>query len=1479
MKEIIDAPPPLKFSDIYLQERLQIARRREKQSYSGGQEVGDVAPQDCVGLALSGGGIRSATFCLGFLQELHKLKLLRIFDYLSTVSGGGYVAGWWSAWLSRDEKRARTRDECPLLKKKDIHNPSSLVARITEGGEPVSKELLEQMQSSKHGLDTFLLLAKHREEHCPSPELLEKLIGELNTYISQRSEPSMNSLSAAESAATVPPEPLEPEAKARVEHQRRWANRLRLEQAFPYELCDVFPPNEMIEPDRRLPEDADQGSDGSLCAWEDPIHHLRLFANYLTPRKGMLSADTWRAVSVITRNLTLTWLILLPLLITLMLLGQAYLLLNPATRHAFLCAGSDPSPSLLCGGQESISLIVTLAPLAVLLGWSVVMAIGWLICNRENSSPTDWIVQTVCLLALGALVASVVYSIPALSDKVVVLFRPPYLIVLIIWAVVTTVFVLFIWHWGLHARDISGNDDETSSRWQKEVRRSRFSRTQAKLLVTTTVVAGVLLISWVSSHSFSTKSWTGYLTIPFAIVPLVSAIIGSIFTALRATPTAGGDRSASREPSMISRVVFVVTPGLVIVVLAGLGGIAANRLLRTLTGTYREPVNVLLSVAAILAIALCVALAVYEMKDVTWSKVRTRSLPSILFIVLLIVNVSWGWQALVYSLVGDSTYPDPNLRLVFLLLPVSAFMAIIITAIVLGRVFSREEWKRIIFRRMKVAGNGLNESQQRQRRALAERLTFVLRPILGMALFTILTVIGLGIGHAIFSKTKASGIFGAVILSCVSIAGGVILFRLCLVRTQVGAAQNRFELKWFRDNALGKRPEGLWFLAALCLSLPVIFICFGHQLMKGNPGYHEQAGPFMLFPLNLGALLLVLIFVRSLAIQTLADERIALVGWSRIPFDWVFAKIPRANANRRRALQLLAFVALGSSIIVDPVAHTISGFSINPIGAFSRANWILMGVVLFVNLPIFGVSLFQIPPISDISPPLTFKNWKWPYGKVFLWTLALISILLAVTAGQLLPIWLRHVSEVRLDTGLTPILLPGATGCFLLVLFEMYWGERDNRRSLWLITFAYLGFATIFFMGLAAGDLHSWRVVLGLLAAVVVWVVALGWMVDPNSVSMHQFYKGRLVRAYLGASNIRRRRHGKKEITESVAGDDLLLKSLNNCDRGGPYHLINTTLNLVGGRDLATAQRSASSFILSQLHCGSSRTDYRITEQYMSGQLSLGTAVAASGAAVSPNMGSKKPTAALAMLMTLLNVRLGYWAPTPNREAWNLAQPRLWPFYLLREFFSQTNDVSTYCYLTDGGHFDNTGLYSLIERGCRYIVLVDCGADPKPSCFQDLGEAIRRCRIDFGTEIDLSLDPFISTEMKSERCYVVGKIHFSPEHLRALRKCYGDTTDSGDDIADSSGTIVYLKPAVVGGTTADVRQYALENEFFPQQTTANQWFDEAQFESYRRLGQFCARSAFNTDAVKRLSKVVRLSTKQIEGVFRELHATAGSITD
>lgn len=77
----------------------------------------DVPPHcGLVGLALSGGGIRSASFCLGVLQSLARANKLRLFDHLSTVSGGGYVGSAWSALLNASSGRpVRQRPDFPFV--------------------------------------------------------------------------------------------------------------------------------------------------------------------------------------------------------------------------------------------------------------------------------------------------------------------------------------------------------------------------------------------------------------------------------------------------------------------------------------------------------------------------------------------------------------------------------------------------------------------------------------------------------------------------------------------------------------------------------------------------------------------------------------------------------------------------------------------------------------------------------------------------------------------------------------------------------------------------------------------------------------------------------------------------------------------------------------------------------------------------------------------------------------------------------------------------------------------------------------------------------------------------------------------------------------------------------------------------------------------------------------------------------------------
>jgi hypothetical protein len=153
-------------------------------------------------------------------------------------------------------------------------------------------------------------------------------------------------------------------------------------------------------------------------------------------------------------------------------------------------------------------------------------------------------------------------------------------------------------------------------------------------------------------------------------------------------------------------------------------------------------------------------------------------------------------------------------------------------------------------------------------------------------------------------------------------------------------------------------------------------------------------------------------------------------------------------------------------------------------------------------------------------------------------------------------------------------------------------------------------------------------------------------------------------------------------------------------------------------------------------------------------------------------------------------------------------------------------------------------------------VVVDCGADPQP-CFSDLGDVVRRCRIDFGADIQLNLAPLDPLSGVPVSHFATGRVRYAKAHLdllAAARRGRALSQEAPVAPADSAGsdqvvgTIVWMKPSVgAPADPADVRQYGKENPGFPQQATTNQWFDEAQFESYRKLGEYTGQTAFPTD--------------------------------
>ena len=335
---------------------------------------------------------------------------------------------------------------------------------------------------------------------------------------------------------------------------------------------------------------------------------------------------------------------------------------------------------------------------------------------------------------------------------------------------------------------------------------------------------------------------------------------------------------------------------------------------------------------------------------------------------------------------------------------------------------------------------------------------------------------------------------------------------------------------------------------------------------------------------------------------------------------------------------------------------------------------------------------------------------------------------------------------------------------------------------------------------------------------------AVSYLVNVNRFSLHALYRNRLVRAFLGSARAGAV-PGRTEdpFSRFDPGDNLRMAA--TLPLPGPngvrlFHVVNMALNVVATDNLAWQERKAESFTVTALHCGNWKVGFRPTARYgdRKGGITLGTAMAISGAAVSPDSGYHS-SPLVGMLLSLFNLRLGWWLGNPRLERYEFEGPvpGLWP--ALMELAGQTTDLGEWIYMSDGGHFENLGLYEMVSRRCRRIVVSDAGCDPG-SAFEDLGNAIRKIYIDMGVSIDFKTLDIPARKSPPEPGFycALGTIRY-PE--------------GGDD-----GSLLYLKPGYRGVEPAHVRSYANANETFPHESTAEQWFTESQFEAYRALGAY-----------------------------------------
>ena len=281
--------------------------------------------------------------------------------------------------------------------------------------------------------------------------------------------------------------------------------------------------------------------------------------------------------------------------------------------------------------------------------------------------------------------------------------------------------------------------------------------------------------------------------------------------------------------------------------------------------------------------------------------------------------------------------------------------------------------------------------------------------------------------------------------------------------------------------------------------------------------------------------------------------------------------------------------------------------------------------------------------------------------------------------------------------------------------------------------------------------------------ALALFGILMACVINPNRFSLHAMYRDRLIRAYLGASNRERnpnpftgfdekdnpRMHGlwreEKFHAQALAGGQCRAqpRSREQARLAGTksrqLHGFTASLRLVCSRlpqDRCVAGQRYGSEKTLRRRCGRRS---RPKGPCYGGQegISLGTAIAISGAAASPNMGYHS-SPLVTFILTLLNVRLGAWLGNPGPagdNTFHLGYPKFSVRPLIAEAFGLTDESNRYVYLSDGGHFENLGLYEMVLRRCHYIVVSDAGQDPACS-FADLGGAVRKIRIDLGIPIE-----------------------------------------------------------------------------------------------------------------------------------------------
>lgn len=480
---------------------------------------------------------------------------------------------------------------------------------------------------------------------------------------------------------------------------------------------------------------------------------------------------------------------------------------------------------------------------------------------------------------------------------------------------------------------------------------------------------------------------------------------------------------------------------------------------------------------------------------------------------------------------------------------------------------------------------------------------------------------------------------------------------------------------------------------------------------------------------------------------------------------------------------------------------------------------------------------------------------------------------------------------------------------------DLTWRERltflaDRLRSPPIMpSIAFYIVAALFIAALAAAAVRQsnandqWSVLFNYVGLTLsVWLAALFF--TENSNGLHRLYRDRLQAAF-DLNNTKQK-----------------AMKLHEISRMAPYLLVNGTLNVKRSKrgtpkaaefDPAKRGRDAEFFVFSKNYVGSDATGYAPSKRLAEceNQLDLATAAAISGAAVSSSMG-RINIGLLGPTLAMLNLRMGFWLANPQKllywehfrrgidvysqqvaaekaerkaktivpeTAAKKTEQRGWEeymrLYLFQEAFGILRSDSSRIYITDGGHLDNLGLYQLLKRKCKLIIVIDGEADPGMN-FGAFCDVQRFIRIDQGTRIELDWQPIRETVIQRQADRQKRQPLENLAHLRHF--AIGRIAYAGKAGQEEEGLLLYIKAAVTGDEPDYVLDYERRNPLFPHESTGHQFFSEEQMESYRALGFHSVKRAFDGLDIKDKSEAYKMQQERV-GEFRHDLAVKNYIDD